>query len=169
MHKKLLYLILIIVLSNSCVTINSVADSTQNAKYKRVLVVLPSSRHRVPMFITNLKVKMEEQLSERSLLVDNLDQVFEDDIKLNTDIKPKIDSAAKSNHDDLVLHFTIVGYDPSIFTSLTYEIVATDCATKKEVWKADDSFYSFFIGPYWFNTLNAKKIILKLQEDGIIQ
>jgi hypothetical protein len=146
----------------------SVADSSLKTKYKRVLVILPYNEYWIQKDVTLLKERMEEQLSAKGLLVDNLSEAFDNTIKLNanSEFAEKIALTVKRNNDDLILHFNLIAFRPG--STLSYEIIATDCATKKEVWKAEDVTMGL-LSHEKLNSLNAKRIVLKLQTDGILK
>lgn len=171
--KKIVSLLLFASLYGCGVSIKSVVDNDATREiYKNSLIVIPSEKFVTKNFVENFKEEIEILFKQSNKKVEIvLFEKTKKELKLNenSETDQQISSLIEKDNKDLLIIFTPTNlsfYNGGL-QSLTYEIVAIETKSKKEVWKAKFNSNSSF-GPALFAKKSAKTIYDKLVTDKIL-
>lgn len=149
--KTITLLFALLVLQSCGVTLKSVVDdSSIRVAYKNPLIVIPYQRE-TKIFATRLKENFETLFAMDQKKVEvYLFEISKRELKLNeTDvIATKINNSIQGDSKDLIIVFnpTNLLFQNGGLVSATYQIVANDTNSSKEIWKAEFNSKSSF-GP----------------------
>ena len=171
--KKMLSFLLLISLSSCGVSIKSVVDDNVSKEtHKNSLIIIPFEKFVTKNFVENFKEEIELLFKQNNKKVEII--LFEKSKKElqlneNSEIDQQINSSINNDNKDLLIIFkpSNLSFYNGALQSLTYEIVAIDTKTKKEIWKAEFNSNSSF-GPALFSKKSAKIIYDKLLIDKIL-
>ena len=161
-------------LANCGVSSRSVVDREAiKEPYKNPLIVIPYDKGAVQKFSLKLKENIENDFMKDSKKVEVI--LFESpkkELELNTnnEIDDKINSSVQSNNKDLVIIFkpTNYSYYNGSLESATYEIVAMDAKTRKEVWKCKLTTKVTIVGLSTMGQKSAKVFYDKVTAEGVL-
>lgn len=171
--KKIIALLLIITLNSCGVSIKSVVDHNLiKEPYKNTLIVIPFEKSVTKNFVDNIKEEIEILFKQNNkkveiILFDKTKKELQ--LNDNKEIEQQINASINTDNKDLLIIFkpSNLSFYNGALQSLTYEIVAIETISKKEVWKAEFNSNSSF-GPALFSKKSAKTIYNKLLTDKIL-
>ena len=172
--KNLFYACCSVLFFVSCgVTIDSIVDNNLAKSYNNPLMVIPYEKYQTGTFSANLKNNLEKTFSLNNRKIEVLLVASkEEELTLNAedDISTKINQRINEDNKDIVILFkpTELQYYNGGLQKATYQIIAVDVMTEREVWKANFSSSGTF-GPSTFAQASAEKIYQKLRMDNIIE
>jgi hypothetical protein len=171
--KKIIAVLLFTSLASCGVTIKSVVDNNSRIEtFKNSLIVIPFEKGVTKNFVENFKEEIEQLFKQDNKKIEII--LFEKSNKTlqlneNSDIDQQINFSINQDDKDLLIIFkpSNLAFYNGALQSLTYEIVAIETKSKKEVWKAEFNSNSSF-GPALFAKKSAKTIYDKLLTDKIL-
>ena len=163
---KIIIILLLFTLTNCGVSIKSVVDNDSTKEpYKNILIAIPFENV-TKNFVNNFSKEFSIHFTQNNKKSKTI--LFEqsnNSLKLNKnkDIDEEINSSINEDNKDLVIFFkpsNLTFYNGGL-QSLTYEIVAIETVSNKEIWKARFNSNSSF-GPALFAKKSSCSLILKV-------
>lgn len=158
---------------SGCVTLESVVEDNIDGVYNNTLIAIPCDKlARTCTFSRKLKKNLEKTFASENKKVEVLViQLPKNELVLNqpNHAEGLITAALAKDHNDLFIYFrpTKLKYSDNALYSVTYQVVGTDVASGREVWKSNLTTTGMF-GPSIFAKKTVNKLFQRLETDKVL-